>query len=207
MTDSKDFRSQLMELSRLASRVAETMADEVQKAGQLLVTCFSSGGRVLACGNGGSAADAQHFVAELVGRMTRERRSLPAHALSSDPSVVTALGNDYGYERIFSRQVEGYAKRGDVLLGISTSGRSPNVLAAFKAAEEAGVFTIALIGEQIDPSLTGCDVCLSVPSSDTQRIQEIHTAVLHSLCAFVEASMKEEPYELPRKSGRTGHER
>ncbi len=144
---------------------------------------------MLVCGNGGSAADAQHFAAELVGRMCRERRPLPAIALSSDPSVVTALGNDYGYEQLFARQVEAHGTPGDVLVAISTSGRSRNIVAALETARRLRMQTIALVGPGGDPALDDCDHCLRVPTSDTQHIQELHTALLHAMCARVEEAV------------------
>lgn len=182
----------LRELSRLASEAADRLDAEAQRAASLLKECFAAGGKVLACGNGGSAADAQHFAAEFVGHMCRERRSLPAIALSSDPSIVTAIANDYGYEHVFARQVEGLGRRGDVLVAISTSGRSKNVLEAVAAARRLGLRTIALLGEEGDPRFEECDVVLRIPSRDTQRIQELHTAVLHGLCDAVDAAILSE---------------
>lgn len=176
----------LMDLSRLAATVAATMIDPISQASHIVATCLLSGHKVLACGNGGSAADAQHFVAELIGRMTHERPSLPAIALSSDPSIVTALSNDYGYTQVFARQVEGLGQPGDVLLVISTSGRSPNVLCALETAHRRGLHTIALLGEGGDPLLETCNVCLHIPARNTQRVQELHTALLHAICAHVE---------------------
>jgi D-sedoheptulose 7-phosphate isomerase len=179
-------------LSRLAEETAVRLEREAERAAVLLRDCFRSGGKVLACGNGGSAADAQHFAAEFVGHMCRERRSLPAIALSSDPSIVTAIANDYGYEQVFARQVEGLGRRGDVLVAISTSGRSKNVIAAVAAARRLHLRTIALLGQEADPELEGCDAVLRVPSKDTQRIQELHTAILHALCDAVDAAILSE---------------
>jgi D-sedoheptulose 7-phosphate isomerase len=187
----------LRDLSRLAAEAAARLEKEAARAADLLRDCFLSGGKVLACGNGGSAADAQHFAAEFVGHMCRERRSLPAIALSSDPSIVTAIANDYGYEQVFARQVEGLGAAGDVLVAISTSGRSKNVLAAVKTARARGLRTIALLGDGGDPGFDACDVVLRMPSRDTQRIQELHTAVLHGLCDAVDAAVlaQESPRE------------
>lgn len=176
----------LIELSELAATVAATMTDQIEHASQLVAAALLTGHKVLACGNGGSAADAQHFVAELVGRMSHERASLPAITLSSDPSIVTALSNDYGYEQVFARQVEGLGRPGDVLLAISTSGRSPNVIRAVTVARERGIHTVALLGPGGDQALAGCDVALHIPSPNTQRVQELHTAILHAICAHVE---------------------
>ncbi len=188
-----DARSSLLELAALATRCAEVLAPEIERAGELLADCLVSGKKVLACGNGGSAADAQHFVAELVGRMMVERRALPAISLSSDPSVVTALGNDYGYEQLFARQVDAFGAEGDVLVAISTSGRSPNVLRAVASARNRGMRVIALLGEKGDASLRACEVCLHVPSGLTPRIQEVHMAVLHALCTAVETRVSQAP--------------
>ncbi len=183
------FSESALELSRLAKRVADTLDTEVSRAGELVTRCMLGGQKVLACGNGGSAADAQHFVAELIGRMAVERRSLPAIALSTDPSVVTALGNDYGFENVFARQVEGLGRRGDVLIAISTSGRSPNVLRAVDAAHRGELQTVALLGEKGDAALDRCTVTIHIPSTNTQRVQEIHMAVLHAICDHVEQAI------------------
>ncbi len=145
-----------------------------------------AGGRVLAFGNGGSAADAQHFVAELVGRMRRERAGLSAIALATDPSVVTAVGNDMGFDAVFRRQVEAHGRPGDVALGISTSGRSPNVLEGLRAARERGLLTVGLTGNGGGALAGRVDHLIDVPHPDTQRIQEVHTMVLHVLCEVVE---------------------
>jgi D-sedoheptulose 7-phosphate isomerase len=180
----------LTELSRLAAQVADTLDSATEAAGKRLADCLLSGRKVLACGNGGSAADAQHFVAELVGRMSKERRALPAISLSSDPSVVTALGNDYGYENLFARQVEALAGPGDILVAISTSGRSRNIINAIRRARALGVSVIALVGADGDEALDECEHCLHIPATDTQRVQELHMALLHTLCDYVEARLE-----------------
>jgi len=176
----------LLELSQLAAQLASSVDEPTLRAGRIIWESLQSGGKVLACGNGGSAADAQHFVAELVGRLMQDRRPLAALALNVDPSVVTALANDYGYEDLFSRQVAALGKPGDVLLVLSTSGRSANVLKALKTAREIELRTIALVGAGGDSALDECDVCFHMPSTSTQRIQELHTALLHAICAQVE---------------------
>lgn len=179
-----------LDLSHLAGRMARTFVPRIEEAAALLGKCVAGGGKVLVCGNGGSAADAQHFAAELVGRLRRERRALPSISLATDPSIVTALANDYGYDQVFARQVEAHGAEGDVLLGISTSGRSPNVLNAFAAARRQGLATVALVGGETGAPLEAlretCDLVLSMPTADTQRIQEAHTAVLHALCEGLE---------------------
>lgn len=179
----------LMELSRIAAETAESVADQVEEAGKIVAACLMKGGKVLTCGNGGSAAQAQHFTAELLGRMGHERRSLAALSLTADSPVVTALANDYGYEHVFARQIEGLGREGDVLLTFSTSGRSANVLRAIEAARRRGMRAITIVGEDGDPLLDGCDVCIHVPTRNTQRVQEIHIALMHALCESMEQRM------------------
>ena len=186
-SDALSAQASLAELVRLARETATTLGDLADRAGDAVGQCLVAGGRVLACGNGGSAADAQHFVAELVGHMCAERRALPAIALGSDPSIVTAIANDYGYDQLFARQVEAHGRAGDVLIALSTSGRSPNVLRALASARAAGLRTIVLVGSHVEPSVAACDFCLAVPSGSTPRIQEIHMALLHAICERAEA--------------------
>jgi D-sedoheptulose 7-phosphate isomerase len=148
-----------------------------------------AGGKLLICGNGGSAADAQHYATELVARLyQRERPAMAAIALTTDTSALTALANDYGFERVFSRQVEALGRPGDVLLGLSTSGNSPNVLAAMTEAKARGMKTVVFVGEG-GKMAQSADVVLSVPSKNTMRIQEIHLALGHILCKLVEESV------------------
>ncbi len=164
--------------SGLAPLVAETV--------ELLAATYRAGNKLLLCGNGGSAADAQHFAAEIVGRFKMERRGLPAIALTTDSSILTALGNDYGFDRIFSRQVEAHAVPGDVVVGISTSGNSPNVQQALALARQTGCRTVGLLGRD-GGSIAGCvDIALTVPSSDTPRIQEGHILMIHIICDLLE---------------------
>ena len=155
----------------------------------LMHQALTNGKKILACGNGGSAADAQHFAAELVGRFERERQELPAIALTTDSSIMTAIGNDYSYEVIFSKQVRALGQPGDILLGISTSGNSANVMAAIKAAHEKGMSVIAFTGKdggKINGLLKTDDVHLCVPADRTARIQETHLLLLHCLCDGVD---------------------
>jgi D-sedoheptulose 7-phosphate isomerase len=154
--------------------------------GERLASVLLAGGRLLAFGNGGSASDAQHFVAELVGRLAANRRALSAIALTTDPSVVTAVGNDLGFDAVFRRQVEAHGRPGDVALAISTSGRSPNVLEAVRAARSLGLRTIGLTGHGGGPLAPLVDDLVDVPHADTQRIQEVHIMVLHFLAQAVE---------------------
>ena len=182
-------REALLELSRLAATLAGQLGEPVERAGRLIVESMRAGGKLLACGNGGSAADAQHFVAELLGRMGPERRSLPAMTLSVDPSAVTAIANDYGYENVFARQVDGLGRPGDVLLAISTSGKSPNVLRAIQAARTKQMRVVVLAGASGDPLLGECDVCVHIPTTNTQRVQELHMAVLHAICGYIDCQV------------------
>jgi D-sedoheptulose 7-phosphate isomerase len=154
--------------------------------GERVASVLLAGGRLLAFGNGGSASDAQHFVAELVGRLAANRRALSAIALTTDPSVVTAVGNDLGFDAVFRRQVEAHGRPGDVALAISTSGRSPNVLEAVRVARSLGLRTIGLTGNGGGPLVPLVDDLVDVPHADTQRIQEVHIMVLHVLAQAVE---------------------
>jgi len=162
----------------------------VARAAELIVDSLRAGGKVLAFGNGGSAADATHFAAELVGRYLLDRDGLPAISLSDNASSLTAISNDYGYERVFARQVEALGRRGDVALGISTSGRSPNVLAGLAAARAGGLATLALTGGDGGSMREAADVCIAVPSAETPRVQEGHTLVAHVLCELVERALR-----------------
>ncbi|WP_119680527.1 D-sedoheptulose 7-phosphate isomerase [Indioceanicola profundi] len=148
-----------------------------------------AGDKIMFCGNGGSAADAQHLAAELLGRYLVNRRALPAIALTTDSSALTAIANDFGFDEVFSRQVQGLGRPGDVLVTISTSGNSPNILQAVQAAREIGIVTIGLTGSSGGRMADLCDVCLRVPSAHTPRIQEMHIAVGHMLCELVEADL------------------
>ncbi|NBV01800.1 MAG: phosphoheptose isomerase, partial [Burkholderiaceae bacterium] len=186
-------------LLRLQARSAQHFLDniEVQQvaakelpvtvaiAVMAMVECLNSGGKIMACGNGGSAADAQHFAAELMGRFERERRELAAVALTTDTSILTAVGNDYSYDQVFSKQVRGLGKSGDILLAITTSGNSKNVIKAVEAAQALGIKVIALSGNgagQLNKVLGANDLLLAAPSSRTARIQETHLVLLHALC-------------------------
>jgi D-sedoheptulose 7-phosphate isomerase len=173
-------------------KAAETMSEDLVRAINLMHQALASEKKILACGNGGSAADAQHFAAELVGRFERERRELPAIALSTDSSILTAIANDYSYEVIFSKQVRALGQAGDVLLGISTSGNSANVIAAIEAAHLKGMSVIAFTGKdggKIKNILKNTDVHLCVPADRTARIQETHLLLLHCLCDGVDHLM------------------
>ncbi|ROR29615.1 D-sedoheptulose-7-phosphate isomerase [Inmirania thermothiophila] len=161
----------------------------IEEAAARCAGTLARGGRILLAGNGGSAADAQHIAAELVGRFSGERRALPAIALTTNTSTLTAVANDYGYEHVFARALEGLASRGDVFIGISTSGSSPNVLAAIDTAARLGVETIGLTGRRGGAMAGRCGLCLRVPSDETPRIQEGHILIGHILCARIEARL------------------
>jgi D-sedoheptulose 7-phosphate isomerase len=164
--------------------------DIVQTA-DMLVGCLRRGGKILVCGNGGSAADAQHLASELVGRYRRERdrAPLPAIALTTDTSLLTAISNDYGFQEVFARQVTALAVPGDVVIGISTSGRSPNVVAALVAARELGAYTVAMVGQQRGELGEVAQATIRVPSQDTPRIQEVHAVIIHVLCDLIERQL------------------
>jgi D-sedoheptulose 7-phosphate isomerase len=184
--NADDIRRIVADSVALKERFFAASAPLLLEVGGRMARSLLAGGRVLAFGNGGSAADAQHFVAELVGRMRRERAGLSAIALATDPSVVTAVGNDMGFDAVFRRQVEAHGRPGDVALGISTSGRSPNVLEGLRAARERGLLTVGLTGNGGGALAGRVDHLIDVPHPDTQRIQEVHTMVLHVLCEVVE---------------------
>lgn len=165
------------------------VAAAVDEAASLVLAVMKAGRKVFFCGNGGSAADAQHLAAEFLGRYLMERDPLPAIALTVNSSTVTAIGNDYGYEQIFSRQLRGLAVAGDVLIGLSTSGDSPNVIEAFRAASALGVRTISMTGEKESILSHVADLSIRVPSTHTPRVQEMHIMIGHTICEIVEAAM------------------
>lgn len=163
------------------------LLDEIERAGNLICRALNNGNKILLCGNGGSAADAQHIAAELVGCYEKQRRSWPAIALTVDTSALTALSNDFGYEYVFARQVAGLAQPGDVLIAISTSGKSPNVVSAVHKAKELKCSTIALTGGIAEPLASLCDLAVVIPGRRTSRIQEAHITIGHLWCEMVDA--------------------
>ncbi len=171
----------------------QALLTQVEQSATMIVSAMRSGNKLLIAGNGGSAADAQHIAGEFVSRFHFDRPGLPAIALTTDTSILTAIGNDYGYEKVFSRQVQALAKTGDVLMVISTSGNSQNILAAIDAAKLAGVSIIGLTGETGGKMASLCDICLRMPSKETPKIQEGHILVSHIICGLVEATMFTRP--------------
>jgi D-sedoheptulose 7-phosphate isomerase len=182
----------------LLERARSELSPGAARAAEMLFAALAADGRILACGNGGSAADAQHFVAELVGRFEQERLPLAAVTLSADTSILTAVANDYGYDQVFSRQVQALGRAGDVLVAISTSGNSPSVVKAVQAAHERDMRVIALTGRgggALGRMLTELDVHLCVPHDRTARIQEVHGLLLHALCDAIDLQLLGDPQE------------
>ena len=184
-----EIRKQLQDHRALIELLERDLAPQIAEMGSLVSTALTNGNKLLVMGNGGSAADSQHFVAEIVGRFKMERRALPAIALSTDTSILTAVGNDYGFESIFSRQVEALAAPGDIVVGLSTSGNSPNVLKALNEARKRGCRTIGLLGKDGGSIWSACDLALVVPSTDTPRIQEGHITIIHIVCDLMEKAL------------------
>jgi D-sedoheptulose 7-phosphate isomerase len=182
-------RASLEEHLEAIQRLLQSRIPEIEDAGELICATLRQGHKVLLCGNGGSAADAQHIAAELVGRYESERRAWPAVSLTTDTSALTALSNDYGYEDVFARQVQALAVAGDVLLALSTSGTSANVIKAVRKASQLGCKTIALTGGTGEPLASLCDLAVIVPSTRTSRIQEAHITIGHLWCELVDAKL------------------
>ncbi len=171
---------------RTIEKTIEVMIPQIEEASKIFLETLKKGNKVLLCGNGGSAADAQHIAAELTGRYKTERRGLPGIALTTDTSALTAISNDYGYDRVFDRQVEALANEGDLLIGISTSGNSANIISALTLAKELGCATIGFSGRDGGAMNELCDVNLVVPSDDTPRIQEMHILIGHTICQIID---------------------
>lgn len=183
--------SKLMESQQVFSAM-QADASLIQKLEQATTACiksFRAGGKVILAGNGGSAADAQHIAGEFVSRFAFDRPGLPAIALTTDTSILTAIGNDYGYEKLFARQIQAHGKKGDIFIGYTTSGKSPNILLAFEEARAKGLYCLALTGNRGGPLNELCDCLLEVPSADTPRIQEGHAVLGHILCGLVEEAL------------------
>lgn len=174
----------------------EQFLDQLVQVSEAITNCFRSGGKLLLAGNGGSAGDAQHIAGEFLSRLNFDRAPLPAIALTVDTSVLTAIGNDYGYEQVFERQVRGLGRPGDVLIGISTSGRSPNVLRAMRKAREMGLVTIAFCGSRKTEIIELSDIALCAPAESTPLIQQIHITAAHIICGEVERALFQEETRL-----------
>ncbi|MCB0096257.1 MAG: SIS domain-containing protein [Caldilineaceae bacterium] len=194
--DAHDKRSQIIQQlltgSNLLRQTAYRLDTQILMATEKVLAALRNDHKILLCGNGGSAADAQHIAAEFVGRFRRERRALAAIALTTDSSILTSVSNDYGFEQIFARQIDGLGQPGDVLIAISTSGTSPNVLAGAQAARERQIYVIALTGSRSSPLGQLADVCLQVPSVITAQVQQAHMAILHTVCDIVEGEFVRE---------------
>jgi len=184
----KQIEADMLESSANFSRLAQ-QANEIAAAAQIMIDSLKNGGKVMFCGNGGSAADAQHLAAELMGRYLRDRRPLAGIALTTDTSALTAIGNDYSFKDVFSRQLRGLGRAGDVLVGITTSGNSENILDAARYSKEMGIAVIGLTGAGGGKLAPLCDMCIRVPAGATNRIQEMHIAVGHTLCGLVEEAV------------------
>ncbi len=193
--------SAFAETIRLHEYVMKQDPRPIFEAADAILATFRHAGRVFVFGNGGSAADAQHFAAELVGRFIRERRALPAIALTTDTSILTSVSNDYSYERVFARQLEALGHPGDVAFGISTSGGSRNVLASFGVARELRLTTIGLTGGDGGPIGDSADIHLNVPVRMTARAQEVHRTILHVICELIEAGLDEQDEEGGNEAG------
>jgi len=165
------------------------LLDRIVSAGTHCVKAFQCGNKIMLAGNGGSAADAQHIAAEMVNRFQIDRPGLPAMALTTDSSILTAIGNDYGYDELFKRQVDAYGRQGDIFIGISTSGNSPNIIKALAHAQELGILAVGFTGSTGGNMANNCDLCINIPSESTPRIQEVHITVGHIICDIVEKTL------------------
>ena len=191
LTPSSYISAQIAEAQRVMTAMAAdaTLQATLAATAEACIAALRNGRKILLAGNGGSAADAQHIAGEFVSRFAFDRPGLPAIALTTDTSILTAIGNDYGYEKLFSRQVQALGQAGDIFIGYSTSGRSPNVLAAFTEARARGMLCVGLTGNRGGPMLELCDFVLATPSADTPKIQEGHLVIGHILCGLVERAI------------------
>ncbi|NLP61661.1 D-sedoheptulose 7-phosphate isomerase [Paraburkholderia sacchari] len=187
--------SQISEAQRVMSGMLadESLQTTLAAAAAACIECMKRGGKILLAGNGGSAADAQHIAGEFVSRFAFDRPGLPAIALTTDTSILTAIGNDYGYEKLFERQVQAHGREGDIFIGYSTSGKSPNVLRALEEARRLGIKSIGMTGNRGGPMKELCDFVLEVPAADTPKIQEGHLVLGHILCGLVENALFTKP--------------
>lgn len=182
-------RAIFQETIRVHERSCDRLGDAVLATVDAMRSTFDAGAKVLVLGNGGSAADSQHLAAELVGRFMRERRALPAVALSTDTSVLTGIGNDFGYDRVFARQVEALGRPGDLVIGITTSGESKNVVAALDTARRLGLTTVVLTGRDGNAAGRLADILVNVPETSVARVQEVHRTILHAICELLERDL------------------
>ena len=182
-------KQETQELIQVLTYVGDNLGPQIETLAQKIIECFKKGGKVILMGNGGSAGDAQHIAAEFVGRYKKERKSYPALALNTNTSSLTAIGNDYGYDVSFSRQVEGFANKGDIVIGISTSGNSKNVYKALELAKQKGCYTAALLGKDGGTIKDIVDLALVVRTNNTPRVQECHIFIGHTLCELVEKEL------------------
>ena len=192
MDSTHRIKAHFTDSAQLKLAAADALAPQIARAAALMTECLLADGKILACGNGGSASDAQHFAAEMIGRFERERPGLPAISLATDTSILTAIANDYEYSQVFAKQVRALGSAGDVLLAISTSGNSGNVIAAVDAAHEREMRIVALTGRdggRVGELLTPQDVHLCVPHAVTARIQEVHILAIHCICDAIDASL------------------
>lgn len=178
----------IIELHKETMLKLENKIPEIAEAARKIISSLKNSNKILICGNGGSAADAQHMAAELIGRFKKDRHPLPAIALTTDSSVLTSLGNDFGFKTVFSKQVEALGKKGDILFLISTSGKSENLIEAALSAEKAEMFSIALLGKDGGKLKNKAGISIIIPSMDTARIQEAHSLIVHTICELVEDS-------------------
>lgn len=185
MTVEREIKNSLEQISKNFIALEEK-SDVIEKIANLWIEALKRGNKVIFCGNGGSAADSQHLAAELMGRYKIDRAPMPALSLTTDTSALTAIGNDYGYKNVFSRPLKGIGNKGDVLVGISTSGNSENILDAYKVAQEKGISTVAFTGNSGGEMIKVADITLNVPSNITNNIQEMHIASGHIICGIVE---------------------
>jgi D-sedoheptulose 7-phosphate isomerase len=197
MSEVARFAAMMRRSAELKQRIAAELPDAVIGIVDACESSLRAGGKLMFCGNGGSAADSQHLATEMLIRLRpkSERPSIAALALTLDPAMLTGCGNDYGYERVFERPLRGLGRRGDVLFGITTSGRSPNVIRALEAAREMGIVTVGLLGGAGEPALSQCDLALLVPDTETARIQECHIALGHAVLELLEDRLIARPYQ------------
>ncbi|OGC10167.1 phosphoheptose isomerase [candidate division WOR-1 bacterium RIFOXYC2_FULL_37_10] len=177
---------ELKESIEVKNKAIESLVPKIEEASKILISAIKSGNKILICGNGGSAADSQHFSAELISRFKKERPSIPAIALTTDTSILTAIGNDYSFDKVFSRQIEGLGQKGDILIGISTSGNSKDVIEAFNTAKNKGIKTIAFLGGTGGKIKGTTDIEITVPTDNTPRVQECHITIIHIICNLIE---------------------